>query len=544
MNAACEEEALFAVEDTSEGVVVSTFHPPTDPAQLQGSQRLTLQGHRLSEECGHTFTRCQHLLRETFLANGVQQTVVFVPLVDGLAVVGLSRGPDAHYRIQLHTILQTIGPPAEISCSPSAVYKILDSYFAVCTNQTTNYVSVLEVQLNTSSLPSSRVTYPSSQLTVPPFVGNITNASNFVHVEIDRNHEYIIFAVGTVIYSMRPFLYAAGPLGNGIPGATCERVNALVHKQGAVLYAFCTDHLFTYDIGEEDWLVQDTYARRGLPYRCPAQETDLNVFTDYIQYTMDGLIENLEIQGDAYSSGVCFGNATQHYFAFRDKSTGVFVLNLQTSELVSVSVSACQDSCYPLNTVDGRYLIVREDALRKVLVLDYLGQRLRLIEALHTSATLATVVQLDCPVEDTVTTGSTGAAPITESATGVATGSPSEPAHATESVNGNAMGSTELITESADGDVASAETSTSPADHSTLAAAGSTPTTRGRPTRATTRAATTSARMAVTRDSSKKVVVLATVISVVVLLVVVAPVGGFVTILLGIYISRKTSSSK
>ena len=394
------------MEDAFEGVVVTTFHPPSAPAAPQGSQRLTLQGHHLSSECGHNFVHCQNLLKDSFLVNGVQRTIVFVPLVEGIALIGLSRDSAAHYHIQLHTILQTIGPPVEISCSPSTMFKVLDSYFAVCTNQTTNFVSVFEVLLNTSSLSNTLITFPANQITIPPFVGSIVNASNFVHVEIDRNHEYIIFAVGTVMYSMRPFLYASGPLGNDIPSATCERVSALVYRQGSELYAFCSEHLFTYDIGEEDWLVQDTFARRGIPYHCPRQETDLSVFADYIQYRIDGLVETVEIEGDSYSSGVCFGNSTRSYFAFRDKGAGVFVLHLQNSELVSVSTSSCQHDCYPLNAVDNRYLILREDVSRRVLVLDYLGQRLRLIEALHTSAALATVVELACPPaeEDIVTT--------------------------------------------------------------------------------------------------------------------------------------------
>jgi hypothetical protein len=295
-------------------------------------------------------------------------------------------------------MLQTIIPSIGISCSPSSVYKILDTHFVVCTNKTTNYVSVFEVQLNASSLSSTDLTYPTNQLLIPSFVGNIENASNFVHIELDRNHEYIIFAVGTVIYSMRPFLYAAGPFGNGVPSATCERVGSLVHKGGSELYAYCSEHLFTYDIGEENWLVQDTFARRGLPYQCPEEETGLSVFADYIQYNLDGLVENVEIQGNSYSSGVCFGNTTQSYFAFRDKSRGVFSLTLQTSETVSVSAQACQDECYPLTVINSRYLIVREDASRKVLVLDFLGERQRLIEALHARAELATVVLLECPV--------------------------------------------------------------------------------------------------------------------------------------------------
>lgn len=393
------------MEDTFEGVVVSTFHPASVPPGSQESQRLTLQGQHISEECGPRFVRCQNLLRETFYAGNVQQTVVFVPLAEGLAVVGASRDANAQFRIKLHTILRTAGTPiVGISCSPSTVYKILDGYFTVCTNQTTNIVSVFEIHLNKSSLQSTGLTFPTNQLTVPPYVGSIANASNFVHVEIDQSHEYIIFAVGTVIYSMRPFLYAAGPLGNGIPSATCERVHTLVHQQEAVLYAHCTEHIFTYDIGEENWLVQDTFARRGLPYPCPKQETDLSVFADYIQYTVDGLVENVETQGDAYGSGVCFGNTTQSYFAFRDKNLGVFALDLQTAELVLVTSSACLDDCYQLNAVDSRYLIVREDSSRTVLVLDYFGPRLRLIEALHASAALATVVSLECPVEDPVTT--------------------------------------------------------------------------------------------------------------------------------------------
>lgn len=417
---ACEEEALFAVEDTFEGVVISTFHSASVPPRSQELQRLILQGHHLSEECGNQFVRCQNLLRETFHAGGVQQTVVLVPLVEGLAVVGVSRGANAIFHIALHTILQTSGTPiTDINCSPSSAYKILDGYFAVCTNQTTNFVSVFEIHLNKSFLPSTGITYPTNQLTIPPYVGSIANASNFVHVEIDRNHEYIIFAVGTVIYFMRPFLYAAGPLGNSIPSETCERVHTLVHQQEAVLYAYCTEHIFTYDIGDENWLVQDTFARRGIPYPCPKQETGLSVFADYIQYTTNGQVEEVEIQGDAYSSGVCFGNATQSYFAFRDKNLGDFSLDLSTAELVLVTSSSCQDDCYPLSAVDSRYLIVREDATRTVLVLDYLGERLRLIEALHASAALATVVSLECLTEDPVITGSTG--DITTGAGGITT---------------------------------------------------------------------------------------------------------------------------
>lgn len=439
---------MFAVEDTFEGVVLSTFHSSPVHPRLQASQQFTLQGQHLSQECGQEFFRCQVLFRETLRsADGSRRTVVFVPLVAGLAIVGISRDDaTAQYHTELHTVLETFASLPGISCSPSAVYKILDGYFVVCSNQTTNFVSVFEVQLNRSSLQSSRITYPTNEIIVPASVGNIANASNFLHVEIDPNHEYIVFAVGTVIYTLRPFIYASGPLGNDIPIEFCDRVHTLVHHQGAVFYAYCNQHFFTYDIGEEDWLFRDTFARSGIPYQCPRQETVLRVFSNHIQFALDGQSnEDVEIEGEAYRSGVCFGNSTLSYFAFRDGSLGVFALSLEAPQLVPVvtSSSACHGACYPLVAVDNRYLVARDKAARKVLVLDFqgrnLGQNLTLIEARHVTPALATVLVMECPVQE--------APPTTASVISTVTTVPTGPVSSTHGTHATTVQTQAAITQ-------------------------------------------------------------------------------------------------
>lgn len=408
-NPACKEETLITFEDGAEGVIVSIFNSsnarPQTGAQTEsqsGPQRMQhlaipIRNHHLSRECGHNFHRCQKVLVETFTADNIQHRIIFVPLGGELALVDIAQDSSSQLHIE-HLTIPT-DEPVEFSCSPSAFFKILDAYFAVCTNQTTNFVSVFEVQLNKTSLRSTRISYPIIQFTLPPNL-NIVNASNFLHIEIDRNHEYIVFAVGTALFSLRPFIYSVQAIGT-VPSSICDSIHMLVPRSGPQFYVFCSKYLFTYDVGEEDYWSQDAFTSRGIPYQCPKPGTNISVFNTYmhIRFRNDA-IENVALEGNAYSSGVCFGNATQNYFAYTDEDAGLFVLDLVSSKPVLVSSSAaCLDNCYPLIPVDNRYLIVRETQERKVLVLGFFGPQLKLIEAAHVMAPLVTLLFLDCRVE-------------------------------------------------------------------------------------------------------------------------------------------------
>ena len=393
-------------------MVISIFAATTpqssSPSGHQTSKQLILPDHHLSPECGLNYVHCQNLLVDTFHTNEMQHGIIFIPLAVGLAVIEVIRDNVSLYRTQ-HVILRTDGEPEAISCSPSAVFKVIDSYFAVCTNQTTNLVMVFEVLLNKTSLQSTQISYPTNQLAVPHSIGNITNSSNFLHLEIDNIHEYIIFALGTTFYSLRPFFYSETRL-EGLPSSACDRVHSLVPFTGAEFLAYCTEYLYLYDIGEEDWTEQDTFDRRGIPYQCPDREVELSVFPGYIQYNSNGLHQDLDIPGTAYHSGVCFGTISENYFAFQDEVAGVFLLDIKTSNLTTMSWSACESECFPVIAVNNRYLIVRDTVDRKVSVMDLFGERFKLIEAQHLSAPLAIVFSLECPASP-----STGSRDITNS---------------------------------------------------------------------------------------------------------------------------------
>lgn len=366
-------------------------------SSVHDSVKYPIIGHSLSEECGPKLFRCQNYFEETFLINKTQHSVFFVPLQVGIAVLDIVRYPRT-YNME-HTILRT-DQPVDAGCSPSAVFKILDGYFAVCTNQTTNFVSVVEVRLNKTALMSSQVLYPTNRITIPVSMGNISTLSNFIHIEIDPipEQEYLIFAINTAIFSLRPFIYEESRLGD-IANETCDRVQSLVPLIGSVFYAYCTNHFFTYDIGYSRWITQ--YATSGgIPYLCPEPETHLNVFPSYLEYTIDGLNKNVDLQGDSPSriTGQCFGNESQTYFAVQAERIGVSILNLTSSEFTVVpEMSACEDNCLPLLVVDDRYLIIRNPPEQKVQVWDFFGDRLKLIDVAHEKASLVTLLQLECP---------------------------------------------------------------------------------------------------------------------------------------------------
>lgn len=392
---------MLTFKDSLDGVVITIF-PPSLPSSSSGpaSNHFCMPGQQLSQECGHNFIRCQDLFM--VVADDLQTVVLFIPLVRGIALVGVSQEANGGYSVE-HRILPTFDDSAPAtSCSPSVFFSILDGYFAVCTNKTTNFVAVFEVQLNKSSLSSSGLV-PTNQLTIPAPYGNLSNASNFLHVEIDSSHEHIIFAVGRVIYSIRPFFYSAAALGEEIPSGTCDQVHTLVPIQGAEFYAYCSDYVFTYDVGEQDWIVQEAIAGlqgRGVVYPCPRPDTDISVFSDHFQINRNDLNKNVDIEGDSYSSGVCLGNSSHSYFAYMDGGTGLYVYALSIVGLEEDRIAQfphqCGDTCYPLVAVADQYLIVRDSM--KISVLDGQGNlSAALIEASYTTTPLVTVVVLERP---------------------------------------------------------------------------------------------------------------------------------------------------
>ena len=251
---------------------------------------------------------------------------------------------------------------------------------------------MLEVLLNRTSLSSTTIVQ-SNSLQIPTSAGNITNSSNFLHVEV-QSYEYVVFALGTAVYSMRPIVYISDRLGN--VAGSCDHVRTLVHIDSDTIMAYCSDHWVTYSIGERDWLLQNSYEQSGRPFPCPNANMELKVFPNFIQYQINNVAKTLEINGSHFVSGICFGDFGRNHFAFRDANRGVFVANLESSELFRVSSSACGGiaNCSPLVVVGNRYLVIRDNERGSggVHVVDCVSNVSEIITTLHFVPDMAAVL--------------------------------------------------------------------------------------------------------------------------------------------------------
>ena len=400
----CRPEVLATVSEESNGVAVSLYNASSQLESDSGShfsQRILMTGHRLSRECGEGFFRCQQLLVEKYHVNDTYHSVVFLPLDGGLGMVDIAQTAP-QYLVQHHTyFLQTNLGPDEQRCSPSAVFKILNVYLAACTNQTNNFVGMFEIRLNQTSLDNTQILYFTNHITIPHEWGAVANMSNFLHIELDFSHEYILFGVGTDVFSFRPLNYNTDRFSR-VRESTCDRIHFLSPRAGAQFYIHCANHFFIYDIGERDWIELDSFDQSGIPYVCPQEpNADLSVFAGYIEYMdVQSLNVNVELSGDAYSDGVCFGNSSHSYFAFRDVAAGASVLDLRSSDVASIPSSACENTkdCYPLVPILQKYLIVRKMAERRVVVMDFSEKPSKVfIEAQFQTSPLTTLVFLECP---------------------------------------------------------------------------------------------------------------------------------------------------
>lgn len=390
----------MAIEDNHEGVSLTIFPTKEKEQNGEASDQLVFKNHHLSHECGPNLERCQDPLVEYYInsTDKSKHSIIFIPLDGGLALVDVARSdyPLGGTVIQ-HFIFLTNGEPVEISCSPSAVFKIIDGFYVVCTNWTTNFVSIFEIYLNKTSLKSTQFSFPLNELTVPASLGNITNATNFIHIEYLSYH-YIVFALGTAFYSLRPFFYAENRLGD-VQSKYCDAVHLLVQKEGVEFWAYCSDYVYSYDVGEGDWNTRYALAERGITYQCSQARVKVSVFSDHANIGRGGSDDSVNMRGSDFVNGVCFGNGSRDFFAYVDELAGVYVMDVETTEMRAIYELGCNDRCLPPIVVNSSYLIIRGVGERKVSVLDFFRNPPELLEAVNTLPVLVSMLFLPCPPE-------------------------------------------------------------------------------------------------------------------------------------------------
>ena len=406
-DALCRVEYLVAVANKSEGVDVSILprNPESDPSFTHvKTQNIQIKQHYLSPACGTDYSHCQELLVVSTQVNvTTKQHIVFVPLENAILLLDLH-----HNGTQLlytdHTIIEF-----QYGCSPANILKIHTSIFAVCLNLHTPYLTTIEVVLDTTTLRNSRVSSPLTSFTeleAPILLSNF----EFASLDDDAESQLIYFTTDNKLYALVPFSYEYYDTEISV---NCGTVEHLLYVGDFTLIAYCHDNTAAYfDMFYSYQLNHTIFKEHGRPYICPNRDVHFGIFpaaTHYIQYGVwsQNSLENFNIPGLNFDSGVCFGTVNKTYFAYIDRERGAFTLDPTSSELLQMSSQGCMDSCKPILVFEDRYVVIREQDARdaNVLVVDSQGNFSTIIEGSHVSADLLTLIHdinLTCGTKPTI----------------------------------------------------------------------------------------------------------------------------------------------
>ena len=360
--------------------------------QLESNEKtyvdLFLDGQFLSPECGEENFRCANLIKLSSVESS--QHIVLVPLLNGLLVLdirydGTEMKIDSHFRIEIEI------------CSPTAVIEIFEGVYTICVNQSTRRLKLYEIRLDTITISNTYLSTALADvsLTDPP------NLSNFIHASLDRDSrsQRIYFTTSSSLYELVPISIDYSRIGDVDP---CSSVESLVYREWTLL-AYCKDYMVIYfDLEEEKLIDTENSEVDGQPYLCPNPHIDLRVFAtrSYIRFGFQesNTEEFYELPGNAYHSGLCFGTENSSFLAYIDSQDGVYVFNLQTSELTQLSSMPCRVSgCKPLLVADNNYLVIQEQD--GITVFDREKNFSQIITAQHIEADLLTVIvrEFQCP---------------------------------------------------------------------------------------------------------------------------------------------------
>lgn len=399
----CKIKYLVAVTEEADGIGVSLLYEnvatdskSTSVALSKTYARLAIDGHDFSTECGDTFFRCQDLFVESTSLNAtLTKHFVFLPLSDGLQIIEiLDDGRSLHFGD--HYLLDT-SLPATYRCSPVASFSILHDHYLVCVDSVRHYISLSTIYRNTTSLRHSALSNPILEFNVHASE-DMKTLSNFIYVEPDHGTELIYFAVGNNMFSMSPVFYTIND-DLGRIGLNCTRVKKLEYVGNNQLIAYCDYVYVHYNLVFDDWELQSWNDIDGVTFSCPNSNVHLNVFKGarFISYEMESRVGNINIPGEKFDNGVCFGEADKTFFAFSDLNEGVFVVDLSTSNITQISSVPCDPTgCLPLLLPQGKYLLVRESHQGdgNVFLMDTHKNLSKIIFAKHIVPKLITLINI------------------------------------------------------------------------------------------------------------------------------------------------------
>ena len=143
----------------------------------------------------------------------------------------------------------------------------------------------------------------------------------------------------------------------------------MVYIGGDTLIGSCREGATIYfDLNYETWTKYQPYSSYGRPYVCPDCSKRLVVFLQggYVQFNVsETKMIRLELLGDNFVSGECFGNSSGFHFVYIDQQEGTFILDLTTFNFTQLSTKPCFTidnnlKCAQVQVLDNQYLVVRQ----------------------------------------------------------------------------------------------------------------------------------------------------------------------------------------
>lgn len=356
----CNEELLLHTDNDGEGVLLSVL-----AANGTNDERvLHLAGQELPSDtqCGEDNFRCKNpLIIKNTLLDSIS-TVAFIPLHNALLLTNFVLNDTEINLEEYHLINLT-----RFNCTPVTSFKILNSVYTICLNIENSYIAVFEVRLSSESLTRAAIIGPLARNYFS--IQSSIQISDFKYIEL-YNFHFIYFAYANYLYYFDPLNYVLNYAGSF--HQNCTSIKELVYIGGDTLIGYCTENATIYfDLSYEYWTFYQPYTRYGRPFVCPNHNKRLVVFLQseggYVQFNVNETKTiRLELLGENFVSGECFGDSSGFHFVFVDQHEGTFVLDLTTFNFTQLSIQPCftMDSkdlkCKPVQILDNQYLIVQQ----------------------------------------------------------------------------------------------------------------------------------------------------------------------------------------
>ena len=354
INSDCNEEFLVSIANDSKGVALSVLatHGNNDQRVLH------FAGQKLPSDtqCGEDNFRCKSplIIKNIFLNS----TIMFVPLHNALLLANFVLNDTGLNLEECHLINLT-----RFNCTPVTSFKILNSVYTICLNIEESYLGLFEIRLNSDSLTRASIIGPLAQNYFS--IQSSSQVSDFKYIEL-YNFHFIYFAFANYLYYFDPLNYVLNYAGHFHPN--CTSVKELVYIGGDTLTGYCREGATIYfDLNYESWTFYQPYINYGRPFVCPDPSKILVVFLQggYVRFNVNETKTiRLELVGENFISGECFGDSSGFYFVYVDQQEGTFILDFTTFNFTQLSTQQpCFNNnlkCMPVQVLDNQYLIVQQ----------------------------------------------------------------------------------------------------------------------------------------------------------------------------------------